>query len=224
MPVICVFENENIKIYIYNYDHRAPHIHIVKKGSTPKKGVDMLLDGSLPHGSEGLSKQDIDLVRAWLVEHVEEVGEKWDRAESGELTADSPIPSSNGSITESVEAGDSNDNIYVSNVVTLPERLLLCEFNEGNRYVLFDMAPLLNKQAFFRLNSDDIFKDIDFSNGVPSWDNERIDIAPEYIFEHGIQLSRSEYNYLNYISTMSGDDSVKIPLINGFVECIKQAG
>lgn len=37
MPVICVFENENIKVYIYNFDHKKPHIHIVKKAKPQRK-------------------------------------------------------------------------------------------------------------------------------------------------------------------------------------------
>ena len=85
MLVICVFENENIKVYIYNFDHKKPHIHIVKKGKTSKKGVDMLFDGTLPHGSEGLSNADIEVVREWLLNHFETVNEDWNLAAQDQM-------------------------------------------------------------------------------------------------------------------------------------------
>ena len=222
MPVICVFENENIKIYIYNFDHREPHIHIVKKGSTAKKGVDMLLDGTLPHGSEGLSAADIALVRQWLMSHVEEVNSKWDLAERGELYN---TVSSNNTQLESAEQLPALDNVYVSNVIALPGKKILCEFNDGIDFVIFDMSNLLSKRAFSALNDDAIFNNIDCSNGVPNWNNEAIDIAPEHIYENGKHIGRREYNYLKFIAKwqkISGvADAMAEPVIDGFVSYVE---
>ena len=216
MPVICVFENENIKIYIYNFDHREPHIHIVKKGATSKKGVTMLLDGSLPHGYEGLTGKDIELVRKWLATHVEEVSERWIEGESGTLTGEQAISPK----LESTERTTMPVDIYVSNAIAVPGKLLLCEFNEGWGYSIYDLKPLLSRPAFFGLNNDTTFYNVDCSNGVPNWDNERIDISPEHLYTHGMHINRLEYDYLKYLAEQgkaAESKEVIIPIIEGFI-------
>ena len=83
--------------------------------------------------------------------------------------------------------------IFMSKATPLPEKRLLCEFNNGKEYRIFDFKPLLDKKGFLGLQDDEIFKNVDCSNGVPNWDNERIDIAPEHIYEHGTPLTKEEY-------------------------------
>lgn len=83
--------------------------------------------------------------------------------------------------------------VFMSKATPLPEKRLLCEFNNGKEYRIFDFKPLLDKKGFLGLQDDEIFKNVDCSNGVPNWDNERIDIAPEHIYEHGTPLTKEEY-------------------------------
>ena len=89
-----------------------------------------------------------------------------------------------------------DEDVYVSSAIPLPDKRLLCNLNKGSYLVLFDFKPLLDKKGFVGLKDDDIFYKVDCSNGVPNWDNERIDIAPEYIYEHGKHLSDMEYEQL----------------------------
>ena len=227
MPVICVFENENIKIYIYNYDHRAPHIHIVKKGSTPANGVDMLLDGTLPHGSEGLSGKDIALVREWLQEHVEEVDAKWASAESGSLTDADPIPAtSEKSLNEAIIANNdiASEDDVVTRIIALPNKVFACEFNAGTGWCLFDMKPYLDRPAFTRLKDDSVFKTIACHNGVPSWDHERIDIDPGYVRIHGQPITRKDFDYLMLTKSANLDTLTSDALSEGFLSFLDSNG
>ena len=89
-----------------------------------------------------------------------------------------------------------DEDVYVSSAIPLPDKRLLCNLNKGSYLVLFDFKPLLDKKGFVGLKDDEVFYKVDCSNGVPNWDNERIDIAPEYIYEHGKHLSDMEYEQL----------------------------
>lgn len=233
MPVICVFENENIKVYIYNFDHKKPHIHIVKKGKTSKKGVDMLFDGTLPHGSEGLSNADIEVVREWLLNHLETVNEDWNLAEQGRLV-DQKLASSvstditendsteQESLNESVDTLEfDDDDVYVVDAIPLPHHHLLCHYNNG-RWNLVDFRPLLQYPAFRDLKSEQLFYDIDFSNGVTNWDNERIDIAPEYLYKNGISLSADKVEFLKFVKNLNSDSDADLlgAIIEGFIACV----
>lgn len=233
MPVICVFENENIKVYIYNFDHKKPHIHIVKKGKTSKKGVDMLFDGTLPHGSDGLSNADIEVVREWLFNHLETVNEDWTLAEQGRLV-DQKLASSvstditendsteQESLNESVETLEfDEDDVYVVDAIPLPHHHLLCQYNNGS-WNLVDFRPLLQYPAFMDLKSEQLFYDIDFSNGVTNWDNERIDIAPEYLYKNGISLSADKVEFLKFIKNLNSDCDADLlgAIIEGFIACV----
>lgn len=234
MPVICVFENENIKVYIYNFDHKKPHIHIVKKDKTSKKGVDMLFDGTLPHGSEGLSNNDIEVVREWLLSHLEIVNEDWNLAEQGQLVdkkidTTSPIDTTPNmsneqeSINESANTWsfDDDDDVYVVDAIPLPHHHLLCQYNNGS-WNLVDFRPLLQYPAFKDLTSEQLFYDIDFSNGVTNWDNERIDIAPEYLYKNGVALSADKVEFLKFIKQLNSDRDADLigAIIDGFIACV----
>lgn len=241
MPVICVLDNGSIKVYIYNFDHPRPHVHIVKYGQTTGHGVDMYFDGTLPHGSEGLSPSDIKIVREWLAEHLEKVNEDWSSAEKGNLSADARANGADGkekkadnkkSVDESAtSAGEVTDRdadddvIYISKVVPLPGKRLMCRYNDG-RWNLVDMRPLLTKGVFAPLKSDELFYNVDISNGVTSWDNERIDIAPEYLYKNGASLDKKDAEFIEFVNNLSksADDNAKKDLletvIDGFVEYI----
>lgn len=185
MSVIWVFEDENIKICIYGFNHGKPHIHIVKKG------VDMLLDGTLPYGSQGLSSSEIDMAREWLANHVEMV--------------DSLII----------------DDVYIVDAIPLPHHHLLCQYNNG-RWNLVDFRPLLQFPAFNDLKSERLFYDIDFSNGVTNWDNERIDIAPEYLYRNGISLSPEKVEFLKFVKKLNSEDNADVlgAIIEKFMTCV----
>lgn len=64
---------------------------------------------------------------------------------------------------------------------------LALTFNDGSRKI-FDFAPLLAaKPALFgALAKLDVFKNFSLDGWTVTWDNGRIDIAPEYLLEHGV--------------------------------------
>ena len=78
--------------------------------------------------------------------------------------------------------------IYVVKVIPLPGKHLLCKYIDG-KWNLFDARPLLAKSVFAPLEADELFNKVEVSNGAVSWDNERIDIAPEYMYENGSPIS-----------------------------------
>lgn len=101
----------------------------------------------------------------------------------------------------------------------------MCRYNDG-RWNLVDMRPLLTKRVFAPLESDELFYNVDISNGVTSWDNERIDIAPEYLYKNGASLDKKDAEFIEFVNNLinSADDDAKKDLletvIDGFVEYI----
>ncbi len=124
-----------------------------------------------------------------------------------------------------VDSDSYDDAIYIVNATPLPGKRLLCKYSDG-KWNLFDVRPLLGNDVFSPLESDDIFYNIDISKGVPSWDDERIDIAPEHLYQNGIPLDDRDAWFLEFVSSLddSGKDVAKRDLlsavIDGFVEYI----
>ncbi len=65
---------------------------------------------------------------------------------------------------------------------------LALTFNDGSRKV-FDFAPLLTTKPsrFGVLAKMEVFKNFALDGWTVTWDNGKIDIAPEYLLEHGIE-------------------------------------
>lgn len=65
---------------------------------------------------------------------------------------------------------------------------LALTFNDGSRKI-FDFAPLLAAKParFGMLAKLEVFKNFALDGWTVTWDNGRIDIAPEYLLEHGVK-------------------------------------
>jgi hypothetical protein len=67
-------------IALYYNDHGRPHIHVRPLGRREGAKVDVR-NGEIIVGK--LRRSELDLVRAWLVIHRQEVFDAWNRAQSG---------------------------------------------------------------------------------------------------------------------------------------------
>ena len=62
---------------------------------------------------------------------------------------------------------------------------ILIRFNDGARKII-DFSDLINKYPVFKpLHNLYLFKNFQVTDTL-EWDNGRIDIAPEYLYENGI--------------------------------------
>lgn len=77
--------------------------------------------------------------------------------------------------------------LKVVRVRTLPDFWLDVTFNNG-REKTFDMKTLLNGPGFNALRNIRMFNSVSLDHGVPVWNNGDIDITPEYLYEHGIEI------------------------------------
>ena len=68
--------------------------------------------------------------------------------------------------------------------------LLLWFNNEEAR--MFDFAQMLSSPAFAPLKDQAVFRSVVLDHGVLTWNNGEIDIAPEYLFEHGQAISQDD--------------------------------
>lgn len=87
-------------------------------------------------------------------------------------------------------AGTPNEEIYISDAKPLTGGMLLAEFSSGEKK-LFD-TTLLKEPAFLPLKDEEVFKNITVEHGFISWADGSIDIAPEYIYNHGIPYNEND--------------------------------
>lgn len=81
-----------------------------------------------------------------------------------------------------------NGLIWVTAAEYLGGHKLRLSFNDGSRKV-FDFSPLIKKFLLYRgLEPTEKFKDFTVTDWTVSWDNGEIDIAPEYLYEHGVAV------------------------------------
>ena len=66
----------------------------------------------------------------------------------------------------------------------LGEARLLVTFNNGETRNV-DLSVLLNRPAFLRLAVEAVFRAFSLDHGVVSWLDGDVDIAPEWLFDHG---------------------------------------
>lgn len=84
-------------------------------------------------------------------------------------------------------AGEQKTPLKISGVRPLKDYKLWIRFNNGETKI-FDFAPELNAPAFSPLKDRDVFNAVYIDYGVPVWNDGEIDIAPEYLYEHGISV------------------------------------
>ncbi len=81
-------------------------------------------------------------------------------------------------------AGEQKPPIRVSGVRPLDEHRLWLRFNTGE-VKIFDFSGELESPAFAPLRDRRIFDGVYIDYGVPMWNDGEIDIAPEYLYQHG---------------------------------------
>ena len=84
-------------------------------------------------------------------------------------------------------AGEKTPAIKVSGVRPLEDYKLWVRFNTGEAKV-FDFAPMLSKPAFAALKDKKVFAAVYIDYGITVWNEGEIDIAPEYLYEHGVSI------------------------------------
>ena len=75
--------------------------------------------------------------------------------------------------------------VKVISVGYMQDFRLLLMFNDGTAR-LFDFAPLIEKYPCFApLHDVSVFRDYSLADGILQWMNGEIDIAPEFLWDHG---------------------------------------
>lgn len=81
-------------------------------------------------------------------------------------------------------AGEKGTPLKISGVRPMDDYKLWVRFNTGEAKI-FDVKPLLNQPAFLPLTDEKLFKSVYIDYGVAVWNDGDIDIAPEFLYEHG---------------------------------------
>ena len=82
-------------------------------------------------------------------------------------------------------AGEPKQPLKISGVRPLPGYQLWVRFSNGEAKV-FDFKSLLDSPAFSPLKDINVFNSVYIDYGVTVWNDGDIDIAPEYLYEHGV--------------------------------------
>ena len=83
-----------------------------------------------------------------------------------------------------------NEMLKITNVKVLDDKIMLLSFSTGETR-LFD-ATILNGPAFLPLSDESIFKNPSIVHGVVTWNNEEIDCAPEYMYQHSYEYNTED--------------------------------
>ncbi len=81
-------------------------------------------------------------------------------------------------------AGELEPMLQVVGVRPLNDFRLWVRFNNDEAKI-FDFKPLLKTPAFAPLADRDTFNGVYIDYGVPSWNDGKIDIAPETLYKNG---------------------------------------
>lgn len=87
-------------------------------------------------------------------------------------------------------AGSPDREIRVAEAWPMVGGMLLVLFSSGEKK-LFD-TTLLEGPAFLPLQDENVFKTARVEHGFVSWADGTIDIAPEYVYEHGIPYNEDD--------------------------------
>ncbi len=78
------------------------------------------------------------------------------------------------------------DCIEVVDVRALDDMILIVTFN-NNEQRIFDATPLLDLPAFKRIAGEKVFKNPKIINGIVTWCDGEIDIAPETMYKESFK-------------------------------------
>ena len=88
-------------------------------------------------------------------------------------------------------AGEQKPPIKICGIRPLDNFRLWVRFNTGESKI-FDFKPLLKTPAFAPLADKNVFCSVYIDYGVTVWNNGDIDIAPEALYEKGIEVTGKE--------------------------------
>lgn len=84
-------------------------------------------------------------------------------------------------------AGELKPLLKVNGIRPLEDYKLWIRFNNGESKI-FDFSSELNCPAFEPLKDKNVFNSVYIDYGVPVWNDGDIDIAPEYLYKHGVPV------------------------------------
>lgn len=84
-------------------------------------------------------------------------------------------------------AGEKKEPIKVVGIKPLSDYKLWVRFNTGEAKI-YDCKPLLEYPCYAPLKDAELFKEVYIDYGVPAWQDDEIDIAPEELYEKGITV------------------------------------
>ena len=82
-------------------------------------------------------------------------------------------------------AGEVAPPIKISGVRPMEDYKLWVRFNNGDAKI-FDFAPMIDSPVFSPLKDKNVFDSVYIDYGVTVWKDGEIDIAPEYLYDHGV--------------------------------------
>lgn len=83
-------------------------------------------------------------------------------------------------------AGKYNEDIKICQIKIISELCMLVTFSNGEKRI-FDAKDLLKYPIYKKLEDYDIFKNAYVENGIIVWDNGRIDISPETVYNSSFE-------------------------------------
>jgi hypothetical protein len=84
-------------------------------------------------------------------------------------------------------AGEIKKPIMVVSVCPFGDYKLRLRFSTGEQKT-FDFVPLLDFAGFMALKDKDLFNSVYVDYGVTVWNEGTIDIAPEFLYKHGVSI------------------------------------
>lgn len=87
-------------------------------------------------------------------------------------------------------AGEEKAPLKVCGIRAMEDYRLWVRFNTGEAKV-FDFSTQLAAPAFAPLRDKAIFDSVYIDYGIPVWDDGNIDIAPEYLYAHGVAAEKT---------------------------------
>lgn len=84
--------------------------------------------------------------------------------------------------------GGQKQLLKISGVCPLDDYKLWLKFSNGEVKV-FDFTKVLDFPAFLPLKNKAVFNSVYIDYGVTCWNDGDMDIAPEYLYEHGISVA-----------------------------------
>ena len=71
-----------------------------------------------------------------------------------------------------------------------PAPMIKVRFSTGTAKIM-DFRPLLKTPAFAPLADEEVFRSVYIDRGIAVWNDGEIDIAPEYLYEHGVDAEET---------------------------------